>query len=447
MVRFLPAGRQMGRERSGMSMRFGPYEVVRLVGQGATASVYECRHRTLGRRAAVKVLHPHLAQHDIARRRFLREGRALSRIVHTNVIDVFDVGEDEGMPYLVMSLAEGEELGEYVRRNHPLSVAAIADCILPVVAAVRAAHEAGVVHRDLKPSNVRVSIEPSGALTVKVLDFGISKLTADHSGGELTSTDGLLGTAGYMPPEQLRSAKCADERSDVYALGVILYQCATGERPFRGEGPYEMMHAIMTAPVMPPSALRSDVSPEFDAIVLRALKREPSERFASARDLGVALATLASDGDGWARGFALSREETVLQAAAKHLSGELEPGSLTLPTASTRDKRGRSARMGVGLVAGFLIAAWLGALGWQGRRADGSLAVASTTRVPDPPASTIAAETSSREEESPQPPPAAGKVAAKTAPRPTPSPVSPRKPAVATSVGHESGTNGAPILE
>ncbi|MDP9001222.1 MAG: serine/threonine protein kinase, partial [Myxococcota bacterium] len=206
--------------------RIGSYEILRLLGRGETAAVYECRHTSLGRLAAVKILHPHLARDRSAAKRFLREGRTLSRIDHPNVVEVFDVGERDNVPYLVMSLVDGDDLEEHFRQYHPMMVGHIADCMLPVVAAVAAAYDAGVVHRDVKPSNIRLAVDHRGKLVPKVLDFGISKLTGDERGPKLTATDGMLDTVSYMSPELLRSSKHANVRSDVYSLGVILYRAA-----------------------------------------------------------------------------------------------------------------------------------------------------------------------------------------------------------------------------
>jgi serine/threonine-protein kinase len=271
----------------------GDYVIRRILGYGATGVVYEGRHAALGRRAAIKLLHPHLVQSEIARRRFLREGRAVSRIAHPNVVEVFDVGEHAGAPYLVMSLVEGEDLRTHLAKRGFMSAAEAADCLLPVVDAVAAAHDAGIIHRDLKPSNIRLARGPRGTFTPKVLDFGISKVTGEES-TDLTATDVALGTTNYMAPEQLRSTKHVDARCDVYALGVLLYECATGVRPFRGATSYDLMHAILTEPVVPPGRLLSSIPPAFDGVVLRAMHRDPAERYASARDLARALAPLAS---------------------------------------------------------------------------------------------------------------------------------------------------------
>ena len=284
--------------RDGMA-HIGAYEVRRLLGRGEMASVYECRHAKLGRSAAIKVLHPHLARDRGAAARFLREGQALSRVDHPNVVEVFDVGEHHCVPYLVMSLVDGDDLEEHFRQHHPMSVAGIADCILPIIGAVAAAYDAGVVYRDVKPSNIRMARDHRGAPVPKVLDFGISKLTGDERGQKVADIRELLGTASYMAPEQLRSAKEAGARGDVYALGVILYQSATGARPFHGDNAYGLMHAILTARVSPPSFFRPDVPAAFDALVLRAIRRDPSERFDSARELGCALAEFASDPTAW----------------------------------------------------------------------------------------------------------------------------------------------------
>jgi serine/threonine protein kinase len=278
----------IGREPDLPFSRIGAYEIHRFLGGGSMANVYEGRHTQTGRLAAVKVMHQHLAHDRVATARFLREARALSRVVHPNLAKVFDVGE-QGAPYFAMTLIEGEDLTEYMRRLRPMSMKQIAECMLPVIDAVAAAHDAGVVHRDLKPSNIRLAHHSGGSIAPKVLDFGISKLQEDGTTSELTESGAALGTVSYMSPEQLRSAKRADGRSDIYALGAILYECATGVRPFHGEGAYELMHAILTSRLVPPSFLRPELSPSFDALVVRAMARDPSDRFQSARELGAEL--------------------------------------------------------------------------------------------------------------------------------------------------------------
>jgi serine/threonine-protein kinase len=456
-------------ERLSPAARIGAYEIRRLLGRGATAAVYEARHVTLGRAAAVKVLHRHLADDRVAAARFLREGRAISRIAHPNVVDVLDVGEEGGTPYLVMSLVEGEDLSEHIRRLRPMSIAAIADCILPVIAGVSAAHDAGIIHRDLKPSNIRLAHNQQGAPVPKVLDFGISKLSDDEA-SELTETDGALGTASYMAPEQLRSAKHVDVRSDIYALGVILYECVTGTRPFRGANGYEVMHAVLTAPVAPPSSIRPKIPAALDAIVLRAMNREPEERYGAARDLGRALAPFATHPDGWLKDLGRAPRAAVV------LSSAIESGEATCTLVSFSDRRSKAgratrARAAVGLVVTF--GALLAAVAHHGVRPVSSvsrLEAASGPAVQLAPAATAIA--------GPDQPPAEGPEAIESVPpapmlgQQTPDPArvaneSPKEratvpaardaltaaagkvPAKSAVVAprEEMGRNGAPILE
>ena len=286
------------------SVRLGRYEVVSVLGRGGMGIVHECRHTVLGKTAAIKVLHPHLAQDSVAAARFLREGKIAARVRHPNVVEVFDVGEHEGVPYLVMELVEGDDLATHFRQRSPMSIAVVVDCVLGVLAGVAAAHEAGIVHRDLKPSNIRLSADHLGEPRPKVLDFGISKTTTDVFPSDLTDTNTALGTTRYMAPEQLRSAKHADSRSDVYALGLVLYEGLTGRLPFDGSTIYEHVHSVLLGKIPPPRALRADIAPALEAIVLRALQHAPEARFSSAREFGQALADFASDPTRWRREFA-----------------------------------------------------------------------------------------------------------------------------------------------
>ncbi|HEV3191933.1 MAG TPA: protein kinase [Polyangiaceae bacterium] len=338
----------------------GTYEIRRFLGRGGMASVHECHDAALGRAVAVKVLHPHLAHDEIATARFLREGRAVSRVHHPNVVQMFDSGQSDGLPYLVMELVEGDDLAKYLRDSGLLPIQTIADFMLAVIAAVGAAHDVGIVHRDLKPSNIRLSRNHRGEITPKVLDFGISKLLADDDNSDLTQTNGVLGTASYMAPEQLLSARNADARSDVYSIGVILYECATGKLPFRGRSQYELMHAVLTEPVTAPSSLRPELPAALDAIVLRAMRRDPGERFATAHDLGLALAPFARAPNFWQPEFAqrAHRELSTQPTSAAH---EVANPTVTLVSTSGSSKRPRWVRRAVlsGAVASVVLAVGL----------------------------------------------------------------------------------------
>ena len=444
--------------------RFGLYEVQRLLGRGAMASVYECRHTRLGRLVAVKAMHPHLARDEIAAARFLREGRALSRIAHPNVVEVFDIGESDGVPYLVMSLVVGDHLGEHLRRHHPMHIADVVDCLLPAVSAVAAAHAVGVIHRDLKPSNIQLTRDRYGKLTPMVLDFGISKLTADGWGPDLTDTEGTLGTASYMSPEQLRSAKQVDARSDVYALGVILYQCATGKRPFERDNVYDLMHAIMTEPVVPPSAVRHDLPSQLDAIVLRAIQRDPAERVPSALELGRSLAPLASDPAAWTKEFADVRD--VPSDRPRVADSEIDERSFTLISASERPRRRYVSPLAIAIASAVVCVAIAGALGGASHRSRPSPAPAAvssgsylrTTAGPTPPVEvndTMSPARSAFEEHAA---PLASSALARQTAKVGAAPVRPApvvsvhaaRPEVTEGLVHsteEIGTNGAPIVE
>jgi eukaryotic-like serine/threonine-protein kinase len=256
-------------------------------------AVYQARHQDLGRPAAVKVLHEHYARSEEVRLRFVREGQAAARVRHPNVVDVYDVGVERDEPYLVMELLEGEDLSQTIAREGVLSVERTADLLLPVLAAVAAAHDIGVVHRDLKPENIFLSAERSG-IKPKVLDFGISKLMDPGDAQLLTGTGAFLGTPQYMSPEQAQGAKHIDHRSDQYSLGVILYQCVTARRPIEEPSIYALIQRIVRGEFPPPRQLNPELPAAFEAVILRAMARDPSERFASVRALGRALLEFGS---------------------------------------------------------------------------------------------------------------------------------------------------------
>ena len=299
--------------------RLGPYEIVGRIGAGGMGEVYRARDTRLDRDVAVKVLPSGFATDADRLRRFEQEARAASTLNHPNILVIHDVGSTEGSPYVVSELLEGETLRERLRDgSFPLRKAI--QSAVQIAQGLAAAHDKGIVHRDLKPENVFVT--PDGR--VKILDFGLAKLTqgalspADMGAPTMGATGPgvVLGTAGYMSPEQVRGLP-ADHRSDLFSLGVILYELVSGRRAFQRDSAAETMSAILNDE---PTALDSvkPVPPGLARIVERCLEKRPEERFQSARDLGFALEA-ASSGSGTQRigpAGASARRGAALRAAA-----------------------------------------------------------------------------------------------------------------------------------
>jgi eukaryotic-like serine/threonine-protein kinase len=271
----------------------GHYRLLRRLGAGGMGSVYLAQHELIDRQVALKVLHPSLAARPLAQKRFLREARAASKVKHPGVVEIHDVAFFGEHVYFVMELLPGRDLAARLAAEGRLSWPQAFPIVLQVADALAAAHAVGVVHRDVKPSNCFLVAEPGGGERVKVVDFGIAKVTADERSPAdvLTATGEVFGTLGYMAPEMAQGPG-DDPRSDIYALGVMMFELLTGRLPFLGTS-LQMVSQHLTMPPVPPRSLEPSIPPAVERVVLRALEKHPDDRFPSMRHLVAALQAVA----------------------------------------------------------------------------------------------------------------------------------------------------------
>jgi serine/threonine-protein kinase len=281
---------------AGGELLAGKYRVERMIGQGGMGVVLAARHEGLQTDVAIKLLREVALQHTDVVGRFMREARAAVSLRSEHVARVFDVGKlDDGRPYIVMERLEGKDLGEVIEQGPMLSPSEAVDYVLQACEAIAEAHRAGIVHRDLKPKNLFLTHAVHGRPLVKVLDFGISKVDPARSPGEmqLTRTTEVIGSPSYMSPEQLRSSRSVDARTDIWALGVILYELLTRRVPFYAETVTELVLVVVTEREPPIRAFRQDVPEGLEAVVSRCLHKQPDHRFQSVVELVQALEPFA----------------------------------------------------------------------------------------------------------------------------------------------------------
>jgi hypothetical protein len=355
----------------------GNYQIQSLIGAGGMGTVYLGVHRSLPRKVAIKVLRREFGADPIVLRRFLEEARAASAVVHPNIVDVQDVGTlADGLPFTIMEFLPGDSLGRRLAQVGRLSVAQAVAIIVQAAAGLQAVHDKGIIHRDLKPDNLFLT--PDQLMInherVKVLDFGIAKLRGDLKGESINTRSGaLLGTPLYMSPEQCRGlTDGVDHRTDIYALGVILYEMICGEPPFRAEGFGDLMMMHMSAAPPAPSAKAPEIPAHVERAILRCLAKSPDARFGSMKELRAALEPVAA-------------KTMVLGDAGAVLAGGVRQTRMLDPLDPPREKANtnttlsgavgeqtlvvnRRRNQALGIASGaVIVAAIAGGLWWKGR--------------------------------------------------------------------------------
>jgi serine/threonine protein kinase len=270
----------------------GSYRIVRKLGEGGMGAVYMGEHRLLGRKAAIKVLLPSLSANVEVVKRFFNEARAVTRISDPGIVQVYDFGQHKsGSAYIVMELLRGEPMDRRLRRIERFTPAECIRLMVQICTSLDVVHKSGIVHRDLKPENLFLCLDPAvpGGERAKILDFGIAKLSGDDPGTHKTRTGVLMGTPYYMSPEQCSGGDEVDHRSDIYAMGCVMFAMLTGRPPFEGKGAGDLIAHHLREPAPRASSRVAGVPAALDDIVRTCLEKAPGDRFASMAQLVRAL--------------------------------------------------------------------------------------------------------------------------------------------------------------
>ena len=307
------------------------YRIVRLLGQGSMGAVYEGENIRIHRKVAIKTLHAGVADKGDTLQRFEREAQAAGRIGSKHICEVLDMGDlPDGSRYMVMEHLDGVTLQQHIRSSGRLKPGEASPILQQLLDGLGAAHAAGIIHRDLKPANVFLVRQPGRDDFVKILDFGVSKFSVLSEEMSMTRTGAVLGTPYYMSPEQAKGARGTDARSDLYAVGVILYECITGQVPFSAETFNELLFRIVLEQPPPAESFVPDLSPEFAALIRKSMAREPADRFQSAEEFKQALADWSAKNDV----DLLSDAQTVMRTAPQVMMG-LKPAQPSLTAQGT----------------------------------------------------------------------------------------------------------------
>ncbi len=339
----------------------GRYRVEAEIGRGGMARVYRATDTVLGRTVAIKVLDTEQASDHSFVDRFRREARAAARLNHPGVVAVFDTGSDDGVHYIIMEYVHGRTLGQVVAEEGPLPPDRAAAIATSVAEALSFAHAEGLVHRDVKPANVMLT--DSGR--VKVMDFGIARVVSAHT---LTQTAKVFGTAAYLSPEQAQGQR-VDGRSDVYALGVVLYEMLTGRAPFAADSPVALAFKHINEEPAPPSSVRRGIPAGLEAVVMRALAKDPDARYPGAAEMATALGPFAAAAGAAGAAGVTTEPRVVLPDSTVRLPTAEVPEALTGPArtvpahrASPRRRRWWPALLALLVLLGLLTAAFLPAM-------------------------------------------------------------------------------------
>ena len=319
-------------------------------------TVWRAEHMALQQQVALKLLHARGPQAQVTIKRFQREAQIAASIRHRNIVYISDFGTDGDEPYIVMELLVGVPLSERMVVGEPLGVGTFLHLIDETLQGLSAVHAAGVVHRDMKPENIFLVRDPDGGMYPKLLDFGVSRSTERGQGHTITREGIVMGTPEYISPEQARG-RMADVRSDIYSLGVVVYEALAGRLPFQADNSADLIVAVLNASPLPLVTLRPDLGQSMSDLLARAIHREPDQRFQSADEMRAALSVVVSEQPDLAGLYLPKRFLAPTSYGGEH-EGETDHTLELVPTQERDAQRSRSSQASTSCRSGFARAGW-----------------------------------------------------------------------------------------